>query len=134
MQGVMCYLDDIIIYSNTIDGHLKLIETVLERLQSVNLRLNSEKCSWFKKSVRFLGHIISEDGIATDNEKLKVVRDWEKPRMIKQIRSFIGFASYYGKCIPKFTSICRPLHELIIEKNKERGKVVGSRSITMIDL
>ena len=134
MQGVICYLDDILVYSHTIDGHLKLIETVLERLQSVNLRLNSEKCSWFKKSVRFLGQIISEDGIATDDEKLKVVRDWEKPRTIKQLRSFIGFASYYGKFIPKFTSICRPLHELIIEKNKERGKVVGRRSSTKIDL
>ena len=76
MQRVICYLDDILIYSHTIDRHLNLIDTVLEILQSVNLRLNSEKCSWFKKSVRFLGHIISEDGIATDNEKLNVVRDW----------------------------------------------------------
>ena len=127
MQRVICYLDDIILYSNTIDGHLKLIETVLERLQSVNLRLNNEKCSWFKKSVGFLGHIISIDGIATDNEKLKVVRDWEKPHTIKQLCSYIGFSSYYGKFILRFTSICRPLRELIIEKNKEQGKVVGRR-------
>ena len=134
MQGVICYLDDILIYSHTIEEHLKLIEIVLERLQSVNLRLNSEKCSWFHKSVSFLGHIISEDGIATDDDKLKVVRDWEKPQTIKQLRSFIGFASYYGKFIPKFTSLCRPLHELIIEKNNERGTVIGRRSSTKIEL
>ena len=54
--------------------------------------------------------------------------------MIKQLRSFIGFAFYYGKFIPKFTNICRLLHELIIEKNKELGKVVGRRSSTKIDL
>ena len=118
------------LYSHTIEEHLNLIKIVLERLQSVNLRLNRDKCSWFHKSVRFLGHIISEEGIATDDDKLRVVRDWEKPRTIKQLRSFIGFASYYGKFIPTFTNRCRPLHELIIGKNTEIGKVVGKRLST----
>ena len=82
MQGIICYLDDILIYSHTIEEYLNLIEIVLERLQSVNLRLHSYKCSLFHKSVRFLGHIISEEGIAANDDQLRVVRDWEKPRTI----------------------------------------------------
>ena len=109
---LLIYLDDIIVYSKTFDEHLENLKVVLERLKSVNLKLNPKKCNLLCKKVSFLGHEVSEQGIATDPAKIQSVKDWPEPKSVTEVRQFVGLASYYRKFIPNFATICKPLHKL----------------------
>jgi len=108
----LVYLDDVIIYSDSFEGMLSRLEQVFARLRSANLKLNPKKCSFFKKEIRYLGHVVSREGIKTDPEKISAVRDWPIPRTKKQVRSFLGFCSYYRKFVRGFSLIAKPLFSL----------------------
>ena len=94
-QMIFVYLDDICIYSKTFRDHLQHLDTVFCRLKEHNLKLKSSKCHLFAKQIEYLGHTLSAEGIATNPEKTKAITDWPVPRTVKQLRSFLGFASYY---------------------------------------
>ena len=115
---LLIYLDDIIVYSKTFKEHLENLKVVFERLKNANLKLNPKKCNLLCSKVAFLGHEVSEQGIATDPEKAKTVRDWPQPKSATEVRQFVGLASYYRKFIPNFATICKPLHKLT-EKNSK---------------
>lgn len=114
----LVYLDDIIILSKTFDEHLENLTQVFERLKGANLKMNPKKCILLQKEVSFLGHIVSEEGIATDPSKIEAIKHWPIPRSVKEVRSFLGLCSYYRKFIYKFSDIARPLYNLM-EKNIE---------------
>lgn len=109
---MLLYLDDIIVYSKTFEEHLENLKVVFERLKNANLKLNPKKCSMLCTKVAFLGHEVSEQGIATDPAKVDTVKDWPKPTSVTEVRQFVGLASYYRKFIPNFATICKPLHKL----------------------
>ena len=109
---LLIYLDDIIVYSKTFKEHLENLQVVLERLKHANLKLNPKKCNLLCPKVAFLGHEVSEQGIATDPAKIQAVRDWPQPKSSTEVRQFVGLASYYRKFIPNFATICKPLHIL----------------------
>jgi hypothetical protein len=112
------YLDDIIIYSKTWEDHLDHLEQVFERLYKAGLKLGREKCVFAKNQIQFLGHVVSEEGIKPDPQKLELLKDWPIPRTKKDVRSFVGFASYYRKFIAKFSEIAQPLHKIMNEKSE----------------
>ena len=95
----LSYLDDIIAFSATLETHLERLATILERLRHAGLKLKPEKCCLFQKSVSFLGHTVSENGIGTDPKKTQVVSDWPTPRCLKDVRSFLGLTSYYRRFV-----------------------------------
>ncbi|MCG8079018.1 MAG: reverse transcriptase, partial [Candidatus Thiodiazotropha taylori] len=109
---LLIYLDDVIVFSKTFEAHLENLSEVFQRLQEANLKLNPKKCSLFCKKVSFLGHQVSEEGVATDPEKIQTVKNWPQMQNVKEVRQFIGLASYYRKYIPGFATICKPLHRL----------------------
>jgi len=73
------------------------------RLRAANLKLKPSKCSLLRTEVSFLGHVVSGDGVSTDPEEIKAVRDWPVPTDIREVRSILGLASYYRKFVPAFT-------------------------------
>ena len=113
----LVYLDDIIIYSRTIDEHLKHLGEVLERLRLAGLKLKPSKCYLLQKSVHYLGHIISEHGVGTDPQKTHCVKQWAIPTSVEELRQFLGLATYYRKFVKNFAQVASPLYRLT-ERNK----------------
>ena len=120
LQWELCliYLDDIIVFAKSFEDMLKNLATVFDRLRSANLKLKPRKCTLFATEVEYLGHIISEDGVATDKKKLEIVQNWPTPSNVSDVRSFLGFCSYYRRFVEGFAAIAKPLHKLT-EKNKK---------------
>ena len=116
---LLCYLDDLLIYSTTFKGHLENLEKVFLRLREVGVKLKPSKCKIAQTEVAFLGHRLSSEGIATDPEKITAVMDFKTPTTIKEIRSFTGLASYYRRYVKDFAKIAKPLHNLISVVHKK---------------
>ena len=116
---IIVYLDDILIFSKTLDEYLLDIHRVLERLREEKFLINLNKCSFVKREVVYLGFVVSAEGLKMDPEKLKVILEWPIPRSAIEVRSFHGLASFYRKFIRNFSSICASLIETMRGDRKE---------------
>jgi len=116
----MClvHLDDIIVYSADVNEHIGRLEKLFERLRSANLKLKPSKCKLLRSELSFLGHVVSSKGVGTDPEKISAVQDWPVPTDVKEVRSFLGLASYYKKFVPSFAVLAGPLHALTGKNRK----------------
>ncbi|KAK7886001.1 hypothetical protein WMY93_025622 [Mugilogobius chulae] len=112
LKEVLVFLDDIIIFSDTLEEHEKRLLRVLNRLKQYGLKLSPEKCKFLQSSVRYLGHVVSEKGVETDPEKISSLKSWPVPRNLKELRSFLGFAGYYRRFIRDYATIVKPLNVL----------------------
>ena len=123
-QSVLLYLDDIIVFSSTVRQHLERLEEVFSRLDQQGLKAKLSKCHFFQKQVKYLGHVVSEQGVATDPEKLAAVREWRRPSHLAELRSFLGFASYYRRFVKGFAKVAAPLHHLVarLTGSHKKGK------------
>ena len=108
----MGYLDDIIIFSKTEEEHLQHLEEIFVRLRKFGLKMKREKCSFFKKHIQYLGHLVSEKGFELLPEKLESIRKMPAPRTAKEVKQFLGLIGYYQKFVPRFADISRPLTKL----------------------
>jgi hypothetical protein len=110
---VVVFIDDILIYSKNEKEHAKHLRIVLQCLRDHKLYAKFSKCEFGLKSMKFLGHTISQDGISIDPSKVLEVMDWKPPKSVHQIRSFLGLAGYYRRFIPHFSRIAKPMTELL---------------------
>ena len=119
LQWDIClvYLDDIIVTGKTFEDMIGNLGKVFGRLEQAGLKLKAKKCCLCAKEVTFLGHVISEKGIATDPSKIAAVKQWPVPSNVTELRSFIGLCSYYRRYIKDFSKIAKCLHSLT-----EKGK------------
>jgi transposase InsO family protein len=109
---VVVYLDDILVYSDNLDDHIKQVSEVLRRIDENNLVLKPEKCVFHASSVTYLGHVISSGGIQMSPDKTTALLDFPAPRDVKELRSFLGLANYYRKFLPRFSEVALPLTNL----------------------
>lgn len=110
---LLVYLDDILLFSEDFDSHLKKLDLVLQRLREHGLKLKPRKCFLFKEEVKFLGHIVSAKGVHVDGDKIKVLEEWPTPSSVKEVRQVVGFMSYYRRFVPRFAQLAKPLHALM---------------------
>ncbi|GFW51257.1 retrovirus-related Pol polyprotein from transposon 17.6 [Trichonephila clavipes] len=109
----LCYLDDIIVFSETFEDHLIRLRLVLKCLQEAGLKLNSKKCLFAAQEVKVLGHLVSSNGVRPDPDKIKAVRNFPTPKNIHDIRSFLGLCSYFRRFIKGFCYLAEPLQSLL---------------------
>ena len=108
------YIDDVIIFEGqTFNEHLHAIEEVFRRPNQANLKLKQKKCQFAKRNVKFLGQIISTDGIRTDPDKMEVVKPYPVFKNIKDLRSFVGLVNYYRKFCINLSKIAIPFNNLL---------------------
>jgi hypothetical protein len=110
---VVVFIDDILIYFKNEEEHEEHLRLVLQKLREHELYTKFSKCEFWLKEVSFLGHIITNGGIAVDPSKVSDVLKWEPPRTVSEIRSFLGLASYYRRFIEGFFKIVKPLTTLL---------------------
>ncbi|KAM8702370.1 hypothetical protein ACLKA7_007800 [Drosophila subpalustris] len=98
------YLDDIVVIGATKEQHVENLREVFRRLRAANLKLNRQKCSFFRKRLVYLGHVISEEGICTDPEKVEAIQNLKAPANCKELRQCLGMASWYRRFVPSFAT------------------------------
>lgn len=112
-EFVSVFVDDVLIISKSFKEHLEHLEIVLKKLMNANLVLNREKCEFGKSNIKFLGHIITAEGISTDPEKIQAITDFPRPRRTKDVRAFLGLTGYYRRFTPEYSKTIEALLELL---------------------
>ena len=113
---VLVFLDDILVFSKSIEEHKQHLIKVLTKLREAKLYAKLSKCKFFRTEVEFLGHHVGRDGVRMMQDKVKGVADWPTPKNVGAIRSFLGTAGYYRKFIKDFSKLAAPINELTKEK------------------
>jgi len=111
-KTLLIYLDDVIVISPDFQTHVSRLREVFERLRGAGLKLKPSKCALFQPKVKYLGHVVGRNGMATDPEKVRAMEDWVTPQDLTRFRAFLGLVGYYRQYIPYFAGIAQPLNRL----------------------
>ena len=109
---IIC-LDDIIVFSQTPEEHLVRLQAVFDKLKAAGLKLKPSKCELFKKETNYLGHVVGQEGVTTNPDKIKAVTEWPRTTTVTEVRSFLGFVHYYRRFIPNFSKVAKPLNTIL---------------------
>lgn len=110
--GAYSYLDDIIIYAETLEKHIKKLKDVFTCLRTHKFKLKIEKSNFLNKEISYLGHIVSEHGTKPDPEKMRAIHSFPQPKTVNEMQRFLGCCNYYRKYIKNYANITRPLSNL----------------------
>ena len=128
---MVVYFDDILIYSKTEATYYNHVQEVLAMLQPNELHINLKKCSFLTDKLLFLGYVVSVDGIHVDEDKVRAVREWPTLKIVSDVRSFDGLATFYRRFVQDSSSIVAPITECLKKGRFSWGK--GGRTKLCLD-
>ena len=117
LPGVLCHIDDILVFGTTTAEHDSRLCTVLERIKAAGITLNVEKCQFSQQRITFLGHVIDHNGISPDPKKTTAILAMKPPSSITELRRFMGMVNQMTKFSPNIAHLSKPLRELLSTKN-----------------
>ena len=117
-KNVLAYIDDIIVIGQTVEECCGNLAEVLDRIRRARLKLKPQKCELFKTQITYLGHVVSAEGVQTDEKKVRAVAEWAVPVYVTDIRGFLGFCNYYRRYIKDYITLTRPLNKLLCKDVK----------------
>ncbi|WVZ83967.1 LOW QUALITY PROTEIN: hypothetical protein U9M48_031053 [Paspalum notatum var. saurae] len=128
---VLVFLDDILIFSTSLDQHISHLSMVFDKLREHQLYLKSRKCSFTQKSVEYLGHVISQEGVATDPTKTAAMVEWPQPTSMTELRAFLGLINYYRRFVKHYGLIAKPLTQILKLKQFQWSDVAEQSFLTL---
>ena len=134
MNWCIVYLDDIIIFSDTKEEHLKRLEAVFQKLGAAGLKLKTSKCFFFREEIEYLGHVVSGKGISTNPKMIEAVSKWPTPKTVYDVRSFLGFVGYYRRFIKNFSRITKSIREVITGLENQSKRAAKKTYIEWTDM
>lgn len=123
ISNAMTYLDDVIIFSTSLQEHINTCQEVFERFRAHNLKIQLDKSEFLQKTVKFLGHTLTDEGIKPNNDKIEAVKKFPLPKTQKEIKSFLGLVGYYRKFIQDFAKLTKPMTSCL----KKNAKVIHNK-------
>ena len=129
----LVYLDDVVIYSSTQEGHLECLQAVLEQFRLHRLKLKPSKCEFFKEKIKYLGHSVSSKGVWPSKDYLKAITKYPEPTTYTAIKGFVGLVGHYRCFIKNFAQIADPLYEYMHgETARKKERVVPSEAVRYV--
>ena len=116
IPGVLCHLDDVLVYGKDSQEHDSRLTTVLERIRAAGITLNPTKCEFAKTQLTFLGHLITHNGISADPAKTLAIKQMPPPNNVTELRRFLGMMNQLGKFSPNLSDLSAPLRKLLSHK------------------
>jgi hypothetical protein len=118
MENVLVYMDDICIHTSTLEEHIRVLVEVFKRLRMSKLKINSKKCFWFQNKIKLLGHVIENNKISMDTNKIDSILNRKEPKNVRDIQVFLGLCNFYRKFIKDFAETVKPLTNLLHKSTK----------------
>ncbi len=113
LDHVFCYIDDVLVATDGIEQHMEVLTQVFKRFEKYNVRLNKSKCKFLQSEVRYLGHILSGEGISPVEDKMTAIKEAPRPTTVSELKSFLGMINYYGKFVPNLSARLSALYALL---------------------
>lgn len=113
IEGVICFLDDILLCGRNKEENIERIRTVLTRMKDAGLKLSIKKCSFCQNKAEYLGYVICGEGIHTLRGKVDAIRNAPEPTNLTELKSLLGLINFYGKFIPDIATVLEPLYKLL---------------------
>ena len=118
MEGIVCLIDDILVYGRTQDEHDQRLLAVLKKIQDAGLTLNKDKCEFNTTSIKFLGQVVDSEGVKADPAKIRAILELKPPTNVKELRHLLGMANQLSKFSPNLAQETKPLRDLLSKKNQ----------------
>ena len=131
LEGVICHMDDILIFGSSTQEHDNRVRAVMERIKKSGMTLNN-KCEFSQTEIKFLGHLISAEGIKADPKKIEAVIEFPKPKNVTELQRFLGMVNHLGKFIPSLADTTKALRELLKKGNEWRWDSCQDKSMEII--
>ena len=113
LEGILCQIDDVLVYGKDQDEHDRRVTVVLKRIQAAGVTLNPDKCEFGKTSLKFLGHVVDQAGIHADPDKTSAITKMPPPATVTELRRFLGMVNQLGKFTPNLAELTKPLGDLL---------------------
>lgn len=134
MKECITFIDDVLVPGKDFEQEMTRLGNVFGKLRKQNLKLNPKKCEFFKRRVKYCGHIVSEDGVETDPAKTSKIAEWPVPKNVDDVRQFLGFSGYYRRFVQGFSKVAKPLTDLLTgTQGRKKGKTTGPTTWTWGD-